>query len=79
AFTYANAAFGPGVGFIVAWSYWISCWTANATLAVAALSNLSVVAPRLGEKGPLAALLAIGFLWFFTLINLTGVRRAGNT
>lgn len=79
AFTYANAAFGPGVGFIVAWSYWISCWTANATLAVAAISNLSVVAPRLGEKGPLAALLAIGFLWFFTLINLTGVRRAGNT
>ena len=42
AFTYANAAFGPGVGFIVAWSYWISCWTANATLALAAISNLSV-------------------------------------
>lgn len=79
AFTYADAAFGPGVGFIVAWSYWISCWTANATLAVAAISNLSIVASRLGEKGPLAALLAIGFLWFFTLINLTGVRRAGNT
>jgi APA family basic amino acid/polyamine antiporter len=79
AFTYANAAFGPGVGFIVAWSYWISCWTANATLAVAAISNLSIVVPRLGEKGVLPALLAIGFLWLFTLINLTGVRRAGKT
>lgn len=78
-YTYAAAAFGPGVGFIVAWSYWISCWTANATLAVAAVSNLSIVVPALADKGPLPALLAIGFLWLFTLINLTGVRRAGET
>lgn len=78
-FTYANAAFGPGTGFTVAWSYWISCWTANATLAVAAVSNLSIVIPRLGDKGPLPALAAIGFLWLFTLINLSGIRRAGET
>lgn len=77
AFTYAGAAFGPGTGFIVAWSYWISCWTVVATLAVAAISNLSILAPSLGNAGVGTALLAIGFIWFFTLINLMGVRRAG--
>lgn len=76
-YTYAAAAFGPGTGFIVAWSYWISCWTVVATLAVAAISNLSVLMPSLGNAGVGTALIAIGFIWIFTLVNLMGVRRAG--
>lgn len=79
AFTYADAAFGPGIGFIVAWSYWISCWVVNATLAVAAVSNLSILIPRLSATGPAAALLAVGFLWFVTALNCLGVRTAGRT
>ena len=51
AFTYPAAAFGPGTGFVVAWSYWISCWVANATLAVAAVSNLSIIWPGLARPG----------------------------
>ncbi|SEH16688.1 amino acid/polyamine/organocation transporter, APC superfamily [Sphingopyxis sp. YR583] len=77
AFTYAASAFGPGTGFIVAWSYWISCWTVVATLAVAAISNMSILMPWLGEKGAAPALIAIACIWFFTLVNLFGVRRAG--
>ena len=77
AFTYGAAAFGPGTGFIVAWSYWISCWTVVATLAVAAISNMSILMPWLADKGALPAWIAIGCIWFFTLVNLFGVRRAG--
>jgi len=77
AFTYAASAFGPGTGFIVAWSYWISCWTVVATLAVAAISNMSILMPWLGEAGAAPAWIAIGCIWFFTLVNLAGVRRAG--
>jgi APA family basic amino acid/polyamine antiporter len=77
AFTYGAAAFGPGTGFIVAWSYWISCWTVVATLGVAAISNMSILLPWLGEKGAAPAWIAIGCIWFFTLVNLAGVRRAG--
>ncbi|BBB10686.1 MULTISPECIES: APC family permease [unclassified Sphingopyxis] len=76
-YTYAAAAFGPGTGFIVAWSYWISCWTVVATLAVAAISNLSILMPSLGNAGAGTAVIAIAFIWIFTLINLMGVRRAG--
>lgn len=78
-FTYAAEAFGPAVGFVVAWSFWISCWTANAALAVAATSNLSVVFPGLAAKGSTPALLAILFIALFTGINLLGVRKAGGT
>lgn len=78
AFTYGAAAFGPGTGFIVAWSYWISCWTVVATLAVAAISNMSILMPWLGQQGAAPAWIAIGCIWFFTLVNLFGVRRAGS-
>ena len=77
-YTYAAEAFGSGAGFIVAWSYWISCWTVVATLAVAAISNLSIIAPALGNAGAGTAGIAIAFIWLFTLINLMGVRRAGD-
>src|SRR3954465_7964855 len=36
-YSYPAAAFGPGTGFVVAWSYWISCWVGNAALSVAAV------------------------------------------
>lgn len=75
-FTYPAAAFGPGIGFLVAWSYWISCWVANATLAIAAVSNLSIIWPGLAGPGVPAAA-AIGLLWLFTLVNCLGVRTAG--
>jgi len=33
AYGYARHAFGDGPGFLVAWSYWICTWTANAAIA----------------------------------------------
>ncbi|MEA3043055.1 MAG: basic amino acid/polyamine antiporter, family [Sphingomonadales bacterium] len=75
-FTYPAAAFGRGIGFIVAWSYWISIWVTNATLAVAVVRNLSVLRPELGAPG-LGASVAIGVIWLFTIVNCLGVRTAG--
>ena len=77
AFSYPASAFGPGVGFVVAWSYWISCWVTNATLAVAAVSNLSNIWPWLAQPGiPAAA--SVALLWLLTLVNCMGVRTAGS-
>src|SRR6218665_3500452 len=75
-FSYPAAAFGEGTGFVVAWAYWISCWTANATLAVAAVQNLAFIWPGLAAPG-IAAPAALAILWLFTLINCLGVREAG--
>src|SRR5689334_19492679 len=33
-YAYARAAFGDGVGFANAWSYWITAWAGNAAIAV---------------------------------------------
>jgi APA family basic amino acid/polyamine antiporter len=75
-YSYPAAAFGPGTGFVVAWSYWISVWVSNATIAIAAVSNFSIVWPGLAAPGvpPIAA---IAVLWFLTLVNCLGVRTGG--
>lgn len=76
AFTYPAAAFGPGAGFVIAWSYWISLWVSNATISIAVVSNLSIVFPRLAAPGiPAAA--AVAVLWSLTIVNCFGVRVAG--
>ena len=74
---FVEAAFGSLPSYLIGWSYWVSIWTANVTLAVAAVSYLSAFAPVIGRTPHLPALLAIGLLWTVTLINLNGARSAG--
>lgn len=74
---FVEAAFGQLPAFLISWVYWVSIWTANVTLAVAAVSYLSVFAPVVGRTAHLPALLAVGLIWTVTLINLNGARSAG--
>lgn len=76
-FTYPAAAFGPGAGFMIAWSYWISVWVTNATLAVATMSSLSILWPWLAATPGAPALGAVAAIWTLTLINCRGMRVAG--
>jgi APA family basic amino acid/polyamine antiporter len=76
-YEYVRRAFGPEAGFLVMWTYWTSIWTANATLAIAAVSYASSLFPALGVA-PLPPILAVACLWAFTLINLRGAGIAGS-
>jgi APA family basic amino acid/polyamine antiporter len=76
-YAYANAAFGPLAGFVTAWSYWVMTWVGNGAIAVAVVSNLSLIFPAIGESQGLPAVLAVGCVWLLTLVNIGGVRAAG--
>lgn len=76
-YAYARAAFGDGVGFVVAWSYWISIWTANAAIAIAFAGYFGALVPAAGATPLRAACVAVGALWTCTLVNAFGVRSAG--
>ena len=76
-YVYTRRAFGEMGGFMVAWSYWISVWSANAAIAIAAVSYLSSFAPGIATMPGVPALIAIALIWLFTAINLAGVAVAG--
>lgn len=71
---FVGHAFGRTPSFLIGFSYWVSVWTANVTIAVAGISYLSLFAPFLGAY---AALSTIALIWIITGINLRGARAAG--
>ena len=81
-YAYARDAFGDFGGFIVAWGYWISMWTANATLAIAFVGYAGplltgMIGIEITTNSFAAAGMAIATLWFLTAVNTLGVKTAG--
>jgi basic amino acid/polyamine antiporter, APA family len=76
-YAYAREAFGDTTGFVIAWSYWISIWCANAAIAVAFAGSLGSLFPGLVATPFRGAALALAALWMCSAINLIGVREAG--
>lgn len=77
-FRYPAAAFGPGTGFVIAWSYWITTWVTNAALALAVVANLTVIWPAVGAPSAAPAI-AVALIWLLVAINCLGVKVAGDT
>jgi basic amino acid/polyamine antiporter, APA family len=77
-YAYTRAAFGETAGFLMAWSYWISCWCAVPAIAVAAAGSLGSLFPALIATPARAAAVALAALWLATAVNLIGLRAAGS-
>jgi APA family basic amino acid/polyamine antiporter len=74
---FARRAFGDFVGFQTAWAYWIAAWVGNAAIAVAFAGYLGVFWNDVNTTNWLAAAVAIGAIWLFTLVNIAGARETG--
>ena len=74
---FARRAFGDFVGFQTAWAYWIAAWVGNAAIAVAFAGYLGVFWGDVNTENWLAAAVAIGAVWLFTLVNIAGARQTG--
>ena len=74
---YARRAFGDFVGFQTAWAYWIAAWVGNAAIAVAFAGYVGVFWGTAKTTNWVAALVAVGAVWFFTAVNIAGARETG--
>lgn len=74
---YTKEAFGDMPAFWVGWCYWCGCWIANGAIAVAAVSYFSYFVPALAGNSIPQFLVVIGIIWFYTLLNMKGVKAAG--
>jgi APA family basic amino acid/polyamine antiporter len=73
---YTRTAFGDFPGFLIAWTYWIGAWVGNAAIITAFMLYFTYFVP--GAATPVAAfLITSGVLWFFTIVNILGVKGAG--
>ena len=74
-YAYLRVTVGEVAAFLAIWCYWASLWITNATIAVGVVGYLGALAPPLQPLPP--ALVALGVVWLFVLVNLLGVRAGG--
>jgi basic amino acid/polyamine antiporter, APA family len=75
-YAYARAAFGNGLGFANAWSYWITAWAGNAAIAVGWVLYVEVFINK-GQIKIWSILLVLAGLWIPAFINLSGLKNTG--
>jgi len=75
-YAYARAAFGNGLGFANAWSYWITAWAGNAAIAVGWVLYVEVFINK-GQIKIWSILLVLAGLWIPAFINLSGLKNMG--
>ncbi len=75
-YAYARTAFGNGLGFSNAWSYWITAWAGNAAIAVGWVFYVETFVNEGGARG-WSILIALVGLWVPAAVNLSGVRNMG--
>jgi APA family basic amino acid/polyamine antiporter len=71
---YIEEELGPGAGFIVTWVTWCSSCVGNPAVALAAAAALASIVPSLGGH---LVLLASAFFAILTIVNLRGIKAAG--
>lgn len=76
-YAYARAGFGDFGGFLVAWCYWISQWTAAAALVIGFTSYAGALFPVVGASPSLSLLTSLALTWCFVAVNIAGVRESG--
>jgi APA family basic amino acid/polyamine antiporter len=75
-YAYSRVAFGNGLGFINAWSYWITAWAGNAAIAVGWVLYVEEFINTDHNRLFSACLVLVG-LWIPAAINLSGVKNMG--
>jgi len=76
-YAYVQAAFGPALGFAVAWSYWLSTVGGNAAIATGSVSYLSAIFPVIARVHALPPLITLTAIWGLTLLNCSGAKITG--
>lgn len=77
-YSYSRAGFGPYIGFIIGWSYWLCQVCGNVGYAVITMDALNYFYPGFFNGGNNLASIIGGsiIIWFFNFLVLRGVKQA---
>jgi len=76
-YAYTREGYGDFAGFLVAWGYWVSLWTANGAIAVTFTSYLSVFFPILARSQVAVVVTSLTAIWLLTWVNSRGTVTSG--
>jgi len=77
-YVYARVAFGEGVGFLMAWGYWMGVWVGNAAIAIGTVAYLAELVPWIKNTPGGPAVASCATIWVLTYVNWRGTRQMGS-
>lgn len=77
-YAYAHAGLGKFAGFLVAWTYWISCVAAVAGISVAFVGYLGYFFPSLAGDNITNLILTLVLVWSIVLLNIRSIEGSGS-
>lgn len=75
-FVYAHQTFGEFTGFLMAWAYWCSYWSALPAIAIAFIGYLAVFIPGIDRNSLQAILAGLIVIWVLTINATRGMKAA---
>src|SRR5262249_4814344 len=75
-YAYARTAFGNGIGFTNAWSYWITAWAGNAAIVTGWVFYVEHFVNK-GSVTGWSIVIALVGLWIPAAVNISGVKNIG--
>ena len=76
-YAYVNAGLGNLAGFLVAWTYWISCIAAVSGIAIAFVGYLGVFIPAVTNSSILSLLVSLALVWSVIGMNIRSIESSG--
>ncbi len=76
-YAHAHTAFGDFGGFLVAWGFWISLWTACAGIAIAFIGYAGALVPPIADNPVLGSGAGLVLIWALVGVNIAGVKESG--
>ncbi len=73
---YVSRAFNPSMAFFTGWTYWVISWVSTTTVIITIVGYLSTFMPHTSKL--FCLLIELTILLGITLLNLRGIRVAGN-
>ena len=75
-YVYVNEGLGKFPGFIIAWTYWVSCISAIAGISIAFVGYLGFFIPTISNS-PIHSLLAsLALVWIIVLLNIRSLENS---
>jgi len=75
-YVYVNEGLGKFSGFIIAWTYWISCVSAIAGISIAFVGYLGFFLPKIVNSQISALLASLLLIWIIVFLNIRSLENS---
>ena len=75
-YIYANEGLGKFAGFIIAWTYWISCISAIAGISIAFVGYIGFFIPSITSSSILSLMTSLVLVWLIVILNIRSIENS---